>query len=156
VRCAYTVVPKALTGSTSSGERATLNPLWARRQATKFNGVPYVVQRAAAAVFSPEGRRQTKEQIDYYMENARRLREGLGDAGLTLFGGQHAPYIWLRTPGGLTSWTCFDRLLERAQVVATPGAGFGTAGEGFVRLSAFNSHQQIDRAVERIRGAFSD
>ncbi len=155
VRCAYTVVPHEACGTTASGERVPLNGLWARRQATKFNSVPYPIQRAAAAVFSADGRKQTHEQVAYYLENARVLREGLGAAGFTLFGGVHAPYIWMRTPEGMGSWDCFDRLLERAHVVATPGAGFGPAGEGYIRISAFNSRQKVERAVELIREAFA-
>jgi LL-diaminopimelate aminotransferase len=155
VRCAYTVVPRELTGSTESGERAALNPLWARRHATKFNTVPYVTQRAAAAVFTSEGRKQTGEQVAYYMGNAALLREGLGAAGFTLFGGEHAPYIWMRTPDGLSSWDCFDRLLRDAHVVGTPGAGFGAAGEGYLRLSAFTSRENVEVAVDRIRAAFA-
>jgi LL-diaminopimelate aminotransferase len=155
VRCAYTVVPRALTGSTSTGERVPLRDLWARRQSTKFNGVPFVVQRAAAAVYTPEGRKQTAEQVAYYMENARTLCEGLGTAGFELFGGQHAPYIWMRVPDGLSSWDCFDRLLADANVVGTPGAGFGAAGEGYVRISAFNSRENVEEAVARIRRVFA-
>jgi LL-diaminopimelate aminotransferase len=153
VRCAYTVVPKALTGGGPNGERVALNALWARRHATKFNGVPYPVQRAAAAVFSAEGRKQTGEQVAYYMANAHALREGLGAAGLRCHGGEHAPYVWVETPDGLASWDCFDRLLADAHVVCTPGAGFGAAGEGYVRLSAFNSRENVDEAVARIRRA---
>jgi LL-diaminopimelate aminotransferase len=155
LRCAYTVVPKELHGRAASGERVPLRDLWARRTSTKFNGVPYPIQRAAAAVFSPAGRKQTAEQVAYYMENASRLREGLGATGFRLFGGQHAPYIWMRTPSGLTSWEFFDRLLEDAHVVGTPGAGFGPAGEGYLRLSAFNSHGNVDEAIGRIRTAFA-
>jgi LL-diaminopimelate aminotransferase len=155
VRCAYTVVPRELTGSTASGERVALNPLWARRHSTKFNSVPYVVQRAAAAVFTPEGRKQTGEQVAHYMANATLLREGLGAAGFRLFGGEHAPYIWMRTPDGLSSWDCFDRMLHEAHVVATPGAGFGAAGEGYIRLSAFNSRENVEAAIDRIRKAFA-
>jgi LL-diaminopimelate aminotransferase len=154
VRCAYTTVPHALTGATQAGQRVALNGLWARRHTTKFNGVPYVVQRAAEAVFSPEGRKQTAEQVAYYMANARRLREGLAAAGFACFGGEHAPYIWLRTPDGLSSWDCFDRLLSEAHVVSTPGAGFGAAGEGYVRISAFNSRENVEQAVVRIHRAF--
>jgi LL-diaminopimelate aminotransferase len=150
VRCAYTVVPKALTGSTSGGERVSLNGLWARRHATKFNSVPYVIQRAAAAVFSPEGAKQTREQVAYYMANARTLRDGLGAAGLTLFGGEHAPYIWVKTPAGMSSWDCFDTLLSDAHVVCTPGSGFGASGEGYVRISAFNDRAKVDEAIARI------
>jgi LL-diaminopimelate aminotransferase len=154
VRCAYTVVPKALTGSGPGGERVALNALWARRHATKFNSVPYPVQRAAAAVFSAEGRKQTTEQVAYYMANARALREGLGAAGFGCHGGEHAPYVWVQTPGGLASWDCFDKLLGEAHVVCTPGAGFGAAGEGYVRLSAFNSRENVDEAIARIRRTF--
>jgi LL-diaminopimelate aminotransferase len=154
LRCAYTVVPKALTGSTAAGERVPLNGLWLRRHSTKFNGVPYVVQRAAAAVFTPEGRKQTREQIDYYMANAAHVRQGLGSAGITCFGGEHAPYVWVRTPQGLSSWDCFDRILAEAHVVTTPGAGFGSAGEGYVRISAFNSREKVEEAVSRIQRAF--
>ena len=154
VRCAYTVVPKALTGKAANGERVPLRDLWARRMATKFNGVPYIVQRAAAAGFSDAGRKQTAEQVAHYMENARLIREGLQAAGFTAYAGEHAPYIWLRTPEGTTSWEFFDQLLERAHVVGTPGAGFGAAGEGFFRISAFNSRANVDEAIARIQRAF--
>lgn len=154
VRCAFMVVPKGVTGVASNGERVSLNKLWARRHSTKFNGASYIVQRGAAAAYSPEGLAQTQDQIAFYMENARLLREGLTTAGFTIFGGVHAPYIWLRTSGGLSSWQFFDRLLEQAQVVGTPGAGFGPAGEGYFRLSAFNSRANIDEAIGRIRKAF--
>jgi LL-diaminopimelate aminotransferase len=155
VRCAYTVVPFELTGSTTSGERVSLNRLWARRQSTKFNCVPYPVQRAAAAVFSPEGRKQTGEQVAYYMENARRIREGLTAAGFKAFAGIHAPYIWIRTPEGLSSWDFFDRLLSEAHVVGTPGSGFGPSGEGYFRISAFNSRESVDEAIRRIGEVFA-
>ena len=154
VRCAYTVVPREVTGTTAAGERVPLHELWARRQSTKFNGVPYVVQRAAEAVFSDEGRKQTGEQIRHYMENARLLREGLGGAGFEVFGGEHAPYLWIATPAGTSSWTFFDQLLARCHVVGTPGAGFGAAGEGFLRLSAFNSRENVEEAIARIRREF--
>jgi LL-diaminopimelate aminotransferase len=154
LRCAYTVVPKSVQGSTRAGERVPLHALWARRQSTKFNGVPYVVQRAAAAVFSEEGRKQTAEQVAHYMANAAALREGLATAGIRVFGGEHAPYIWLRTPGGLSSWEFFDALLSRSHVVCTPGAGFGAAGEGYARLSAFNSRENVEEALRRIRTSF--
>jgi LL-diaminopimelate aminotransferase len=155
LRCAYTVVPKGVQGTTAGGERVPLRGLWARRVSTKFNGVPYVVQRAAAAVHTPEGRKQTAEQVAYYMENARTLRRGLGSAGFTCFGGENAPYLWLRTPGGLSSWACFDKLLGEAHVVCTPGSGFGAAGEGYIRLSAFNSRENVEEAIARIRKAFA-
>ena len=154
LRCAYTVVPKDVAGMTAAGERVALRGLWARRQSTKFNGVPYPVQRAAEAVHSPEGRKQTAEQVAYYMENARRLREGLAAAGFRVFGGVHAPYIWMRVPEARTSWSFFDELLERAHVVGTPGAGFGPHGEGYLRLSAFNARAKVDEAIARIRRAF--
>jgi LL-diaminopimelate aminotransferase len=153
VRCAFMVVPKTLTGD-AGGKRVALNALWARRHTTKFNGVSYIVQRAAAAVYSPDGERQTRAQIAFYMENARLLREGLAAAGFTVFGGVHAPYLWLRTPSGTSSWDFFDQLLARAHVVGTPGAGFGPAGEGYFRLSAFNSRQNVEEAIARIRKAF--
>jgi LL-diaminopimelate aminotransferase len=154
VRCAYTVIPSGVTGTTPGGERVALQSLWSRRQSTKFNGVPYVIQRGAEAVHSPEGKKQTAEQVAYYMENARRLREGLGAAGFAVFGGVHAPYIWMRVPSGTTSWGFFDDLLAKANVVGTPGAGFGPAGEGYLRLSAFNAQEKVDEALARIRRAF--
>jgi LL-diaminopimelate aminotransferase len=150
VRCAYTVVPREVEGRAASGERVPLHGLWARRQSTRYNATPYVVQRAAAAVHTPEGRKQTGEQIAYYMENARRIRAGLGAAGFSVFGGEHAPYVWVRTPRSLSSWECFDRWLAQAHVVSTPGAGFGPAGEGYVRLSAFNSRESVEEAIARI------
>ena len=156
VRCAYTVVPKDLTGSTAGGERIGLNGLWARRHATKFNSVPYLIQKGAAAVFSPEGAKQTREQVAYYMANAQALRDGLGGAGFTLYGGEHAPYIWMNTPDGLSSWGCFDRLLRDAHVVCTPGSGFGASGEGYVRISAFNDRAKVDDAIGRIKKAFAE
>ena len=141
-------------GVDPNGKRVSLNALWARRHTTKFNGASYVVQRGAAAAYSPAGMTQTQAQIDFYMENARLLREGLTAAGFTIFGGVHAPYIWLRTTAGLTSWQFFDRLLETANVVGTPGAGFGPAGEGYFRLSAFNSRANVEEAIARIRTSF--
>jgi LL-diaminopimelate aminotransferase len=153
VRCAFMVVPKTVTGE-AGGKRVSLNALWARRHTTKFNGASYVVQRGAAAAYSPDGLAQTSAQIAFYMENARLLREGLGAAGFTIFGGVHAPYIWLRTKDGASSWEFFDRLLSGAQVVGTPGAGFGPAGEGYFRLSAFNSRENVEEAIGRIRRVF--
>jgi LL-diaminopimelate aminotransferase len=149
-RCAFTVVPKAVRGETAAGERVALNPLWSRRHTTKFNGVSYPVQRAAAAVYSPDGRRQTREIIAFYMENAALIRAGLGRAGFEVHGGVNAPYIWLRTPSGLSSWDFFDRLLAQAKVVGTPGSGFGPSGEGYFRLSAFNSRANVEEAIARI------
>ena len=150
VRCAYTTIPRELTGSTAAGERVPLRELWSRRHSTKFNSVPWVIQRTAAAVLSPEGQKQTGEQIAYYMANADALRSGLSAAGFTCFGGQHAPYVWVRTREGRSSWDTFDELLERAHVVCTPGSGFGAAGEGYFRISAFNSRERVEEAIERI------
>ncbi len=151
VRCAFTVVPEGVAAKTPSGEAVPLNKLWNRRQTTKFNGVSYPVQKAAAAVYSDEGWRQTMETIDYYMGNAKVILEGLKGAGFTVYGGVNAPYIWLKTPGGLSSWDFFDKLLTECHVVGTPGSGFGPSGEGFFRLSAFGSRDNIAEAVERIR-----
>jgi LL-diaminopimelate aminotransferase len=154
VRCAFTVVPEALRGQGARGEPVSLNAMWNRRQSTKFNGASYVVQRGAAAAYSRDGLAQTRAQIDFYMENARLLREGLSRAGFAVFGGEHAPYIWLRAPAGLSSWALFDRMLAEAHVVGTPGSGFGPAGEGYFRLSAFNARDKVETAIERIRRAF--
>jgi LL-diaminopimelate aminotransferase len=152
VRCALTVVPEELLAHTAGGEKVSLNKLWNRRQATKFNGVSYPVQKAAAAVYSREGWQQTREIIDYYMENARIILSGLTSMGLPVYGGINAPYIWLRTPHGLSSWDFFDKLLNECQVVGTPGSGFGPSGEGYFRLSAFGKRENVIEAVERIRG----
>ena len=151
VRCALTVVPEELVANTISGEAVHLNRLWNRRQTTKFNGVSYPVQKAAAAVYSEEGWGQTREIIDYYMENARIIREGLASAGLTVYGGVNAPYIWLKTPDDLPSWDFFDKLLTECHLVGTPGSGFGPSGEGYFRLSAFANRDNVLEAVERIR-----
>jgi LL-diaminopimelate aminotransferase len=150
-RCAFTVVPKDLQGRTAAGERVGLHALWLRRQSTRFNGVPYVIQRAAAAVYSPEGQRQVTAAVDFYMENARIIREGLEAAGLRVFGGRNAPYLWVQTPRGLGSWAFFDQLLTQAHVVGTPGAGFGPSGEGYLRLTAFGSREHTEEAVQRIK-----
>ncbi len=151
VRCGLVVVPEEVTGTTASGERYSFNKLWLRRTTTKFNGASYPVQRAAAAVYTDEGWRQTKEVIDYYMANARIIREGLAAAGLTVDGGVNAPYIWLKTAHGLSSWDFFDKLLTECNVVGTPGSGFGPSGEGFFRLSAFGHRENVEEAVERIK-----
>ena len=150
-RCAFTVVPKEVHGRAATGESVSLNALWLRRQSTKFNGVPYVIQRGAAAVYTPEGQKQVRAVIDYYMDNARIIREGLEGAGLTVYGGRNAPYIWVKTPPGLDSWGFFDKLLNEAHVVGTPGAGFGPSGEGYFRLTAFGSRADTTEAIERIR-----
>ena len=145
-RCAYTVIPKAL-----ERDGVSLNTLWNRRRGSKFNGVPYVIQRAAEASLSPEGRRQSQEAVDYYLNNAKVIREGLTAAGLTVYGGVNAPYIWLKTPDGMGSWDFFDLLLKKACVVTTPGAGFGPSGEGYIRLTAFGEAEAAGTAVERIQ-----
>jgi LL-diaminopimelate aminotransferase len=150
-RCAFTVVPKTVAGTTSTGERKEIHPLWNRRHTTKFNGVSYIVQRGAEAVYSPDGQQQTRALIEFYLTNAKLLREGLQAAGLSVYGGVNAPYIWLKTPGGLKSWEFFDQLLDRAHLVGTPGSGFGASGEGYFRLSAFNSRANIEEAVQRLR-----
>ncbi len=150
-RCAYTVVPKELIAYTKGGEAHQLNKLWNRRQTTKFNGVPYIIQQAAAAVYTIEGQKQIKETIDYYMTNASIIREGLKSMGLTVFGGVNAPYIWLQTPKGLSSWEFFDKLLNEVNVVGTPGAGFGPSGEGYFRLTAFGSRENTEEAIRRLK-----
>ena len=154
-RCAYTVVPKEVTAKDRAGNAVQLNPLWLRRQSTKFNGVPYIVQRGAAATYSPEGKAQIRETIAYYMENARIIREGLAKAGLSVYGGVNAPYIWLKTPAELSSWEFFDKLLNEAHVVGTPGSGFGPSGEGYFRLTAFGNREQTEEAVARIQERLS-
>ncbi len=151
VRCGYTVVPKDLKAKDAEGREVSLNRLWNRRQCTKFNGASYVSQRGAAAIYTPEGRRQASEAVEYYMENARALRQGLSEAGFEVYGGVDAPYVWLKTPGAMTSWEFFDWLLETANVAGTPGSGFGPAGEGYFRLTAFNTHENTRRAIERIK-----
>ena len=150
IRCGYTVVPRELAGRSGAGEEVALHRLWARRHATKFNGVAYPVQRGAAAVYSPAGKKAIAETIGFYMENAAIMREKLAAAGIAVHGGEHAPYLWLATPAGHDSWGFFDHLLQTAHVVGTPGAGFGAAGEGYFRLSAFNHRDKIDEAMERI------
>ena len=151
-RCAYTVVPHAVKGRAADGRAVELNALWKRRMSTKFNGVSYPVQRAAAAVYSCEGQRQVREVIAAYMENARIIREGLTSRGFRVFGGEDAPYIWLKTPEGVDSWRFFDELLAQCQVVGTPGAGFGPSGEGYFRLTAFNSLEKTKEAMVRLDG----
>ncbi|OGU10363.1 MAG: LL-diaminopimelate aminotransferase [Geobacteraceae bacterium GWC2_58_44] len=151
VRCGLVVVPEELEGTTTTGEKYSFNKLWLRRQTTKFNGASYPVQKAAAAVYTEEGWKETQANIDYYMENARIIREGLAEAGLTVYGGVNGPYIWLKTPARLTSWDFFDKLLNECNVVGTPGSGFGPSGEGYFRLSAFGNRDNVIEAVERIK-----
>ena len=150
VRCAYTVIPKSLSVTASTGEEVTLHSLWNRRHATKFNGASYPVQRGAAAVFSPEGKAQVSALIEHYMGNAALLRKACQDAGLTVFGGENAPYVWVQCPQGVDSWGMFDKMLEEAQVVITPGAGFGAAGEGYFRISSFNTRENVEEVCRRI------
>jgi LL-diaminopimelate aminotransferase len=150
VRCAYTVIPHELEGIGPDGSKVSLHALWNRRHATKFNGVSYPVQRGAEAVFSAEGKEQVRATIGYYLENARLLREGLTHLGFEVFGGENAPYIWLKTPQGVDSWGLFDQLLNEIQVVGTPGAGFGPSGEGYFRLSAFALRETVHEALGRL------
>lgn len=151
LRCGYTVIPRELTVRAKSGEDVRLNQLWNRRQCTKFNGTAYIVQRAAAAIYSPEGKKEVRETIDYYMTNARIMREALIEVGLEVYGGVNAPYIWLRTPDGVGSWDFFDRLLHEIHVVSTPGIGFGPAGEGYIRLTAFGIRENCIEAMNRLK-----
>lgn len=151
LRCGYTVVPKELIGYSASGEPVQLNKLWNRRQCTKFNGASYVTQRAAEATYSAKGRQQVKEVVCYYMRNARILLEGVRSIGLQAFGGVNAPYVWVKTPGNLTSWEFFGKLLNESNIVGTPGVGFGPSGEGYFRLTAFNTFENTLEAVERMK-----
>lgn len=151
IRCGYTVVPKEVMASTLTGERIPLNNLWNRRQCTKFNGTSYVSQRAAEATYSPEGKAQVREVIDYYMKNARIMKEGFENVGIKVYGGDNAPYLWLRTPRDMTSWKFFEQMLYEAHVVCTPGVGFGPSGEGFVRLTAFGKREDCIEAMNWIK-----
>ncbi len=151
-RCAYTVVPKSVTGVDGSGQAVALHKLWSRRQSTKFNGVSYIVQRGAEAVYSDAGRKQTRELVSFYLANAKIVRDTLSSLGFDVYGGVNAPYVWLKTPGGMSSWTFFDKLLGETHIVGTPGSGFGASGEGYFRISAFNSRANIDEAMTRIKG----
>ncbi|MCC8147123.1 MAG: LL-diaminopimelate aminotransferase [Bacteroidales bacterium] len=151
MRAGYTVVPKELIAKTSKGESISLNALWKRRQSTKFNGTAYIIQRGAEAVYTPEGQKQIKKVIDYYMENARIIKESLDSMQLKTYGGINAPYIWVKTPDGMSSWEFFDFLLDKAQIVGTPGSGFGESGEGFFRFTAFGNRENTLEAVERIK-----
>jgi LL-diaminopimelate aminotransferase len=153
-RCALTVVPKTLMAKAADGSDVELWKLWNRRQSTKFNGVSYIVQRGAEAVYSPEGQAQIKALIGFYLENAAIIRKQLTAAGLKVYGGVNAPYVWVQTPNGLSSWDFFDKLLHNCNVVGTPGSGFGAAGEGYFRISAFNSRTNVEEAMQRITEAF--
>ena len=149
-RCAFTVVPEGLVGKAADGSEVQLHKLWNRRQSTKFNGVSYIVQRGAEAVYSEDGREQVNALTNFYMQNATLIREALTDAGMQVYGGVNAPYVWVKTPGGATSWEFFDQLLHEAHVVGTPGSGFGASGEGYFRISAFNSRENVEAALDRI------
>ena len=149
-RCAYTVVPKELMAYDSNNNAVEVNPLWNRRQTTKFNGVSYPVQKAAEATYSKEGKAQIREVIEYYMNNAKVIRESLTDMGLEVYGGVSSPYIWVKTPNNMDSWDFFDVLLNEANVIGTPGSGFGPSGEGYLRLTAFNTLENTKEAMDRI------
>jgi LL-diaminopimelate aminotransferase len=149
VRCAFSVIPKTLKAYTKAGKAVEVNPIWKRRHCTKFNGVSYITQVGAAAVYGPLGRRQIQKTIDLYMGNARQIRQALTKLGYDVYGGVNAPYIWIKTPGGMGSWEFFDRLLQKANVIGTPGVGFGPAGEGYFRLTAFATPQNVKEAMER-------
>jgi LL-diaminopimelate aminotransferase len=151
VRCAFTVIPHGLTARTAAGSAQPLHPLWLRRQTTKFNGASYLVQRGAAAVYSDAGQNQVAELIAHYLQNAALLRSACQDKGWSVFGGVNAPYVWVQCPDGLASWVFFDRMLRELHVVITPGAGFGAAGEGYFRISAFNSRENVKEVCRRMR-----
>lgn len=151
VRCGYTVVPKELTAATLEEERIPLNRMWNRRQCTKFNGTSYITQRGAEAIYTPEGKKQVKAIIQYYMANARIMKEALESTGLKVFGGENAPYLWVKTPGEVNSWKFFEQMLYEANVVGTPGVGFGPSGEGYIRLTAFGERADCEEAMKRIR-----
>ena len=151
VRCAFTVVPKELMAEDENGERRSLHPLWSRRQSTKFNSVSYPVQKAAEALYSDAGKNEVKSLITHYMENAKELRSACSEIGLSVYGGENAPYVWVACPESIDSWGMFDKMLNEAKVVITPGAGFGEAGEGFFRISAFNSKSNVDTVCERLK-----
>lgn len=151
IRCGYTVVPKELTAATLEGKRIPLNRLWNRRQCTKFNGTSYITQKGAEAVYSPEGKEQVKEIINYYMTNAKIMKEGIESTGLKVFGGENAPYLWVKTPDGISSWKFFEQMLYEANIVGTPGVGFGPSGEGYIRLTAFGDRADCEEAMHRLK-----
>ena len=151
VRCGYTIIPKELMAVSAGGEKVSLNHLWNRRQCAKFNGTSYITQRGAEAIYTEEGKKQIKETIAYYMENARIMREAFTELGMKFFGGKNAPYIWLKTPGNMTSWEFFDEMLHKINVVGTPGVGFGPSGEGFFRFTAFGSKEDCTEAMRRLK-----
>ena len=153
VRCGYTVIPKELTAATLNGERVDLNHLWDRRQSTKFNGTSYISQRAAEAIYTPEGKKQIKATIDYYMGNAKIMYDELTRMGYKVYGGKNAPYLWMKTPGSISSWKFFEQLLYGSAVVCTPGVGFGPSGEGYIRFTAFGDRDDCKEAMQRIANA---
>ena len=150
VRCGYTVIPKELQAFTLDGKTVELNHLWERRQSTKFNGTSYISQRGAEAIYTPEGREQIRQTIDYYMGNARIMRDALTKLGLTVYGGENAPYLWVKAPNGMGSWKFFEQLLYGAGIVCTPGVGFGPSGEGYIRFTAFGNREDVEEAMKRI------
>ena len=151
VRCGYTIIPQELTATTSCGEKIKLNALWNRRQCTKFNGTSYITQRGAEVIYTSEGKQQVRKTIDYYMANARTMKTALQQMGYDVTGGENAPYLWVKTPDNLSSWQFFDHLLNQAQVIVTPGVGFGPSGEGYVRLTAFGKQEDCIAAIQRIK-----
>jgi LL-diaminopimelate aminotransferase len=151
VRCGYTIIPKELNGFTMTGNKVSLNSLWSRRQSTKFNGTSYITQRGAEAIYTPKGAEQVKENIDYYMINAQVLRKGLLESGIEVFGGENAPYIWMKTPDNTPSWKFFEQVLFNVQIVGTPGVGFGPSGEGYFRFTAFGTRENTEEALERLK-----
>lgn len=144
------VIPKEVTAATLEGERIQLNKLWLRRQSTKFNGVSYITQRGAEAIYTPEGKEQVKKMVSYYMDNAKIMKKMLSKTGIQFFGGDNAPYLWVKAPGNQTAWKFFDKLLYEAHVVSTPGVGFGPSGEGYVRLTSFGDRHQCEEGIRRI------
>lgn len=155
IRCGYTVVPKELMGYTKKGEKVSINKLWDRRQSTKSNGVSYITQRGAEAVYTEEAQKEIAENIKYYMNNVKTIKEGLDEIGFKTYGGENAPYVWLKTPKGVTSWEFFDELLEKVGVVGTPGVGFGPSGEGYFRLTGFGTKENTEKAINRIKAYYT-
>lgn len=151
LRCGYVVIPKNVKGYLKNGEEVIINKLWNRRTTTKFNGASYIIQKAAEAIYTKEGKEQIRNNINYYLENAKIIKEGLIEAGFKVYGGVNSPYVWLKTPNGMSSWEFFDELLEKVNIVGTPGSGFGTSGEGFFRLTAFGTKENTIEAIQRIK-----
>ena len=154
LRCGYTVVPSTLTGTDDKGNKVPLRKLWLRRQTTKFNGASYIIQRGAEALYTPDGKKEVRENVDYYLENARMIRDTMSKAGFTVFGGENSPYIWVKSPNGESSWDLFGKCLAETHISCTPGVGFGDAGEGYIRLTGFNTHKNTEEAMRRILDFF--